>query len=407
MQIKKFVGTDYGRLVKGVRQEFGKDAIILYEEMPQRRRGLLRLFGKPKYAIIAGSGFEIVKAFDQTKGREVHSQPNLLRKTYCADVSAPAPATAVTTASSAGVEVPQTLPPVQTISRTQNAELDDIRKMLSEIREQMHFPQGNALPDELFTILTDMIQNDVSRTLAQRLVANLRRNIPESDLRNREVVRAAAAAVIRDAVRVSNGIALKPGKSTVIAIVGPTGVGKTTTIAKLAANFAFRQKKTVGLITIDRFRIGGEDQLKRYADLMLIPMRAVQSPSELRLAVKAFADKDVVLIDTAGRSQRDEIKMAELKSFLDAASPDEVHLCVSLTSNRDTVMEIIERFSVYSFKAIIFTKLDEAVKFGIILDILSRMQAEISFLTVGQQVPSDLKVADRGQLTEMILGATK
>ena len=126
-----------------------------------------------------------------------------------------------------------------------------------------------------------------------------------------------------------------------MALIGPTGVGKTTTIAKLAATLKLRESHTVGLITIDTYRIAAVDQLKKYADILDIPLRVVGSPEELRAAIEAMSDREFILIDTAGRSPSDTLKLQELKNFLNIAGPDEVHLVLSSTATQESVMQTI------------------------------------------------------------------
>src|SRR5665213_879938 len=130
----------------------------------------------------------------------------------------------------------------------------------------------------------------------------------------------------------------------VVALIGPTGVGKTTTLAKLAANLKLREKHRVGLITLDTYRIAAVDQLKRYADIIGAPLRVVNGTDDLREAITAMSDCDFLLIDTAGRSPNDTLKLNELKSLLAAAEPDEVHLVLSTTASPECLQLAINRF---------------------------------------------------------------
>ena len=130
-------------------------------------------------------------------------------------------------------------------------------------------------------------------------------------------------------ISVSGPIMTEANKCRVVALVGPTGVGKTTTIAKLAANYRLREKRRVGLITVDTYRVAAVEQLRTYADIIDLPMEVVATPREMREAVARMSHLDLVLMDTAGRSPRDEVRIQELKSMLSEAEPDEVHLVLS------------------------------------------------------------------------------
>jgi len=191
----------------------------------------------------------------------------------------------------------------------------------------------------------------------------------------------------------------------VVALIGPTGVGKTTTIAKHAAKLKLDEKRKVGLITIDTYRIAAIDQLKKYADIIGSPLRVVGNPEDLRDAIAAMSDCDYVLIDTAGRSPKDTLKLNELKTFLEAANPEEVHLVLSTTASRECADLAIERFADVRVDKLIFTKLDEANHVGTVLNIIRAVKKPLSYVTTGQDVPADIEVARGRRIAQLILGS--
>ena len=172
------------------------------------------------------------------------------------------------------------------------------------------------------------------------------------------------ARQLEDQIRCSGPIRVTPGQQRKVALVGPTGVGKTTTIAKLAGNFRVREQRQVGLITVDTYRIAAVEQLRTYADIIDLPMEVVTTPREMRAAMSRFASLDLVLMDTAGRSPRDEIRIQELKTMLAEASPDEVHLVLSSVANPATLKQAAERFIDVGANRLLMTKLDEAAGIG-------------------------------------------
>jgi flagellar biosynthesis protein FlhF len=194
------------------------------------------------------------------------------------------------------------------------------------------------------------------------------------------------------------------GRPTIVALVGPTGVGKTTTLAKLAAHMKLRELRRVGLITIDTYRIAAVEQLKTYAQILEIPLAAVTTPAEIQDAVKQMYACDLILIDTAGRSPRDEPRIAQLAELLAAVRPDQVHLVLSTTSREETIREAAEKFAVLGPRQVIFTKLDEAVGFGVIVNVLHNLNLRLSYLTTGQSVPDDIEPATARRVAQLILG---
>src|SRR5690554_2402748 len=183
------------------------------------------------------------------------------------------------------------------------------------------------------------------------------------------------------------------GCPTVVALVGPTGVGKTTTIAKLAANFALFEGKSVGLVTIDTYRIAAVEQLKTYAEILNLPVRVVYTTGEFKRALLELADKDLILVDTAGRSQKNQKQIRELGQFFNGRRLHETHLVLSTNIKLEDMLEAANAFRELSFNRLIFTKLDETSNIKNMLSFLEKVQVPLSYLTTGQNVPEDIEVA--------------
>jgi len=215
--------------------------------------------------------------------------------------------------------------------------------------------------------------------------------------------RSSMLSLIERLIPTTGPVRLVPRRCSRVALIGPTGVGKTTSIAKLAAHFRVREHRTVGLIAADTYRIGAVDQLRRYAELMGSPVRVVRSPGEVARAAADLAHNDVVFIDTAGRSQRDDLRMEELRRLLDAARSDEVHLVLSLTSDSASLFSAIDRFVPLGADRLILTKLDEAERTGAILQASARARLPVSYVTTGQEVPEDIEVAASDKLAKLVL----
>lgn len=208
-------------------------------------------------------------------------------------------------------------------------------------------------------------------------------------------------------IRFAGTLKMRKNSPRIIALVGPTGVGKTTTTAKLAAMHAFNRGNKVALITMDIFRVGAVEQLKTYSRIMGIPLEVASTPKELEKAVDKHSDCDLIFIDTAGRSHKDKEKLNEMKQFFADKIPLEVFLCLSATTKDRELSEILNRFSIFQISKVVFTKIDESESFGNMINLLMKGNLQIAYFTTGQRVPEDIEVATPAKLADMILrGAT-
>jgi len=211
---------------------------------------------------------------------------------------------------------------------------------------------------------------------------------------------------VADGVSCSGSFKLKKNASRILALVGPTGVGKTTTIAKLAA-LAYKQGVSVALITIDTFRIGAVAQLQTYSGIMNLPMEIAATPAELAEAIDAHADKQLVFIDTAGRNPRDRTRIQEMKAFLDVHPDIETHLCLSATTRDKELTQAVTRFGVLPISRLLFTKLDESMSFGCIVNTHLRNKLPLSYFTTGQRVPEDIETATPQRVANLVVREMK
>lgn len=192
-----------------------------------------------------------------------------------------------------------------------------------------------------------------------------------------------------------------------IALVGPTGVGKTTTLAKIAALCIGRFRKSVALITIDTYRIAAVEQLKVYGEIMGLPVDVVLTPKQFRQAIHNHRDKDVILIDTAGRSPKDKISIEELSTFLVEDLAIEKHLVLSAGTRDAELIETISQFQKLNLDRTIFTKIDECSNLGVILNTQLKNPTPLSFITNGQRVPEDILEIDREAVARLVIPPIK
>jgi flagellar biosynthesis protein FlhF len=239
-------------------------------------------------------------------------------------------------------------------------------------------------------------QHDVEEDLLEAILTTARSHAGADD------IQAALVAAILSRVKFSGGIAMTD-KPCVVALLGPTGVGKTTTTAKLAAHHRLQEQKRVGLVTMDTTRVGGSEQLQAYANIIDVPCVVAQTPHDVAEAIRAYATYDLVLIDTPGRSAADAAGLADLKVLLEAAQPHEAHLLVSATTRRVDLWETARGFQPLSPGRIVFTKLDETTAFGDILNFADHTQLPLSYFSTGQTVPDAIEAATADRLARLLV----
>jgi flagellar biosynthesis protein FlhF len=399
-----------------VKRDLGRDAVILHTRA-FKKGGLLGLGGKTLVEVTAAVGVNVLPAGRRQAAVKVDSgrgepavaaaAPSNLRAkaavlaAYAAtarkgnpsDDSA-AGATLLPAGDSGGGELKEL-----------RGELHLLRSMVAEHVQESRKVHGPALPEELMQTYRQLVENQVAEEIVYQVLDTLRKGLTREQLQDEACVRGELLKVIEASLPEAGGIEMKrTGTPHAVAFIGPTGVGKTTTIAKLAANFKLRGRCRVGLITIDTYRIAAVDQLRMYAQILDVPLQVVLTPKELVEAVGKMRDRDVILIDTAGRSHNDAVRIQELKAFLDAAEPSEVHLVLSSAASEKNLLQAVERFSQVRVDKIVFTKLDEAVGFGVILNVLKRVDKALSYITMGQDVPDDIAPGKRSELAALIAG---
>ena len=207
---------------------------------------------------------------------------------------------------------------------------------------------------------------------------------------------------LNEHIKFSDGVKLNRHGVRIVALLGTTGVGKTTTLAKIAAKFVLEQRTNVALITADTYRISAVEQLKTYSDILELPLEIVYNPQELASALERHRDKELILIDTAGRSQHNEYQMRELEDFLRINPRIEKHLVISATTKFTDARQIMNKFSQIEPDKIIFTKIDETASLGMIINLLRDKKYSLSYITTGQSVPDDIERAGAEVLATLL-----
>jgi len=268
-----------------------------------------------------------------------------------------------------------------------------------EIKDEAHEDSDSKQIEDQFVTndVKDALRNaDFGEACVSRLIQKTCRS---SSVKNQTAITMDdVMGELEQEIQMGEPIKLTPGVPHIVALVGPTGVGKTTTLAKLAAIHRVKKRLRVGLITVDTYRIAAVDQLQTYADIIDVPMQVVSTPKQMKLAITKMVDLDLILIDTAGRSPRDNIQIHELKSLLAIARPNEIQLVLSAVSSPKGFAIAMRGFGEVGVTSLLLTKLDEASGLGGIWPSLLKTALPISYLTDGQEVPNAIEVAQSNRL---------
>ena len=279
-------------------------------------------------------------------------------------------------------------------------ELMEIKKQLKTI---LHDRSEEVAEESqvLEALLDQLRRNDFAEEYMAQVRNRFETELTLKDIQNPEAVREQLKNHVLENIQVSGPITVGKASPRIVVLVGPTGVGKTTTIAKLAASFGVLQKKKVELLTIDSYRIAAIEQLGKYAELMQLPFSVINSREDYKNAVMN-SKSEILFVDTVGRSQKNNLGLAELRDILDGVKSEmDIYLVLSATTKYRDAMDVIARFNQLVYKNIIITKLDETNTVGPLLSILGNGK-KISYFTTGQSVPDDIEIARKEKLYELI-----
>jgi len=259
-----------------------------------------------------------------------------------------------------------------------------------------------ALPDPLKDAYVTLIERGVNEQIAAELLQSVYAKLTVEQMTDGGFVENVLLNDIASMIRTLETKPVGNMKQRVIVLVGPTGVGKTTTIAKIAAINKIFNKLDVGIISADTYRLGAIEQMRVFADIAEIPLEVVYTPAEMKTAMEKFKTKEIIFVDTVGRSQRNEKELHDLGEMVDAAEPHEVHLVINASTNNKTIVEIIRQFSALHPNRLIVSKLDETASLGSIVNVSRAHNLLISYVTTGQVVPDDIVVPTSQRLASMI-----
>jgi flagellar biosynthesis protein FlhF len=407
MKIKTYHSESVPKALEKIRRDLGPNAVIL-ETKRTKKRSFLGLVPKLTYEITAAS--------EPPPPEKLTAERKGLETYEVAPMGAPrngnGNGNGNGTANGKAADLQERLRPRNGASRDGGVErlAPEVRRISAEIGELKRligYRNPLASPallffrnDLLYEHFQHLVAQGIDENLAFSLIRLAARRLPPGE-NSREQFRKRLNQALGRIIRTEP----IPGPSPTRAVVflGPTGVGKTTTIAKLAAMFALGEQKKVQLVTLDTYRIGAAEQLKTYGEIIGVPVHVASSVSELREIIRRSADADYLLIDTVGHSHKRVRDFEELASFLRQSPGCEKHLVLSMATKPEDLREIIRGFDAFSIDKLLFTKLDESTSFGGIVNEQMRTGRPISYLTDGQNVPDDLIVPSAKSVADLLI----
>lgn len=415
MKVKKYQASSYRDALAQVRQDLGPDAVILTTREISRSR-FLGLGRRRAVEIVAAQDIRLREGRPDPRERaRARTRPP---ERAPAPSPSPAPqarpqpsASATPSALREPFETPPEAPVAPPGDPATRERIEELERHLSTMRIALDAvvpaaePVAEAAPPpadpdvELGPLYRALCDADVSPGLAAEIVSAAR-NGSKGD-GHPEAVR----AQLVERLQTSGPIGRSEGeKPRIVALVGPTGVGKTTTIAKLAGEYTFMHNCRVGLLTVDTYRVAAVEQLRTFAKIMTVPVQVAASPHEARECLEKFTRPELILVDTAGRSQKHDEQVRALQKLLAAVEPDEVHLVLSATTKSRDLIDVVGRFCQVGADRMIFTKLDETNSYGPVLNVAVESGLPISYVTNGQMVPEDIALATPGYLADLVMG---
>ena len=421
MQVKVFESADMTSGLKMVKKELGPDALIISTRTV--RNGKLGLLGKPTLEITAAidtaipsnhsykdtipdtfrlegenqrSGFNHV--VDQSLDHLLQESPIDPRADQDDFSLHPSPKSLAASAFFAD-EVTE----LKNLVKSLSEEVSHLSRRNERSDSPSIAQHADGLHQQEAVIRAMLNGKGINNDTSNNITALLYETLTEEELTDSKIVTSTIIQTIQKLLHTAPPSFGPSGDQQRIAFVGPTGVGKTTTLAKIAASYLAAHSHSIALITIDTYRIAAVEQLKVYGEIMRLPVDVVITPEQLKVAIEKHQDKDLILIDTAGRSPKDALCIAELATFLSPELNIDKHLVLSATTREVELLNTIERFNTLGITNTIFTKTDECTNLGILLNIQTQNSNPLSYVTNGQRVPEDLVEVSQNRVAELIM----
>ena len=406
MQFKTYQAIDMAEAIVRIKADLGPDAVILSSRKIKNVNGAYGILGRPLIEVTAAADEDVRQ--DRQQHRRAPRKPAADAKPEVRAAGTPEVIAAlgplrdeirelrelIGAAAGAGAANRDGLDRAAGLSD----DIGSLKSMMSFMLENTKFYKGLNLEPNYLVCYRRLVERGVEHEYALKLIAEVKEGVPGGRELDLKTIVDLVIARIQETMIVGEPLtaATNANGPRVIALIGPTGVGKTTTLAKIAAQLAM-QGKRVGLVTIDTYRIAAVEQLRTYAQILGLPLEVALTPQDVPRALTALADRDVILIDTAGRSQRDGKKLDELARFVGDAAIEN-YLVLSAGADSAALDEAVRNFGCVTLAGLIFTKLDESAKPGVVVAQNYKTGLPVVYCTTGQRVPEDIEAASGRRL---------
>lgn len=424
MKVKRYIVNDMNEAMIKIKSELGIDAVIL-NTRKIKTGGLFKFFKKPLLEVVAAIDEPIIVEDKKKNPKTNIKNDNAPRL----EMSKTLEQEKIDINRSSIVQEPLVSNPLSSMptNRKQelninqlgadhpnvpydNKELQELKQMVTNLIKKVEniehqTPAHSQTPEEKY--IDFLKELDIQESIAKKILEIVQRQININE-KNHETILNAMKVIAReylgDIKTIDTDI---PNKPNVYMFLGPTGVGKTTTLAKIAARLSLVDNKKIGLITADTYRIAAVEQLKTYSEILGIPLEVIYEASELQDAIDRFQDKDYILIDTAGRSHKSKELKSDYDELVRYLKEVKIFLVMNMTTSFKDMKSIIDSYSFLKEYRLLFTKLDEATNFGNILNLKVLTGKPLSYFTIGQSVPDDIEVADKERIIQYIFDQHK